>query len=143
LQAKSAEIRRLLGLPADQIRLVLTYSPVRGIGNELSVNSRSMPQIMGAFASYLEVPEAHRKDGSAIPSVETANAGSRVQPVRIRSGKDRPEFAFTAVRYRDHWFWIDDADALSKRALTAVIYFFTLADTGESGSLPLITIPAQ
>ena len=32
---------------------------------------------------------------------------------------------------------------LAKRALTAVMYFFTLADTGDSGRLPLITIPAQ
>ena len=59
---KAAEIRRLLKLPADQQKFVLTYSPVRGAENELAVNSRSMLQIMAAFASYLDVPEAHLKD---------------------------------------------------------------------------------
>ena len=63
---KGAEIRRLLKLPAEQQKFVLTYSPVRGAENELAVNSRSMLQIMQAFASYLDVPEAHLKDHSAV-----------------------------------------------------------------------------
>ena len=50
--------------------------------------------------------------------------------VRIHSGKDKPAAAFAAVRYRDHWFWIDDGDWQTKRALTAVMFFFTLAETG-------------
>lgn len=135
---KTAEIRRLLKLSADQEKFTLIYSPMRGADNELTVNSRSMLQIMQAFASYLDVPEAHLKDRRATPAFE-GTAGS----VRIRSGKDKPPDAFAAVRYRDHWFWIDDGDWLSKRALTAVMFFFTLAETGESGKLPLITIPAQ
>ena len=53
---KAAEIRRLLKLPADQQKFVLTYSPVRGAENELAVNSRSMLQIMTAFATYMDVP---------------------------------------------------------------------------------------
>jgi hypothetical protein len=42
-----------------------------------------------------------------------------------------------------YWYWIDDGDLITKRALTAVIYFFTLAETGGNDKLPLITIPAQ
>ena len=74
---KAAEIRRLLKLPADQQKFVLTYSPVRGAENELAVNSRSMLQIMEAFASYLDVPEAHLKDHSALPAFENAPAAER------------------------------------------------------------------
>ena len=62
---RKLEIRRLLKLPAEQQKYVLTYSPVRGAENELAVNSRSMLQIMAAFASYMDVPEAHLKDHSA------------------------------------------------------------------------------
>ena len=51
--------------------------------------------------------------------------------------------AFAAARYRDHWFWIDDSVWKTKRALTAVMFFFTLAETGSNDKLPLITIPAQ
>ena len=141
---KGAEIRRLLKLPAEQQKFVLTYSPVRGAENELAVNSRSMLQIMQAFASYLDVPEAHLKDRSAWPSLENAPAAeSRQQSVRIHSGKEKPADAFAAVRYRDHWFWVDNGDLQTKRALTVVMFFFTLAETGSPEKLPLITIPAQ
>jgi len=140
---KEAEIRRLLKLPADQQKCVLTYSPVRGAENELAVNSRSMLQIMGAFASYLDVPEAHLKEHRAMPAFENVAPNSRRNGVRIHSGKDKPGAAFAAVRYRDYWFWIDDGDWQTKRALTAVMFFFTLAETGGSEKLPLITIPAQ
>ena len=140
---KTAEIRRLLKLPAEPQKFALTYSPVRGAENELAVNSRSMLQIMGAFASYLDVPEAHLKDHSALPAFENAGPESRQNQVRIHSGKEKPANAFAAVHYHGFWFWIDDGDWQTKRALTAVMFFFTLAETGDSGKLPLITIPAQ
>jgi hypothetical protein len=140
---KSAEIRRLLKLPGDQQKFTLTYSPVRGVENELAVNSRSMLQIMGAFASYLDVPEADLKEHRAQPAFENAAPGTRRDDVRIHSGKQKPAGAFAAVQYRGHWFWIDDGDWKTKRALTAVMFFFTLAETGGNDKLPLITIPAQ
>jgi hypothetical protein len=144
IAAKGEEIRRLLKLPPDQQKFVLTYSPMRGAQDELAVNSRSMLQIMQAFASYLDVPEAHLKDSSAWPSPEHAPAAeSRLQRVRIHSGKDKPAAAFAAVRYRDYWFWVDNGDRQTKRALTVVMFFFTLAETGGPDKLPLITIPAQ
>ena len=140
---KTAEIRRLLKLPAEPQKFSLSYSPVRGAENELAVNSRSMLQIMGAFASYLDVPEAHLKEHSAMAAFENTAPKSRRDAVRIHSGKDKPAAAFAAVRYRDYWFWIDDGDWRTKRALTAAMFFFTLAETGAPEKLPLITIPAQ
>jgi hypothetical protein len=141
--AETAEIRRLLKLPVGQQKFVLTYSPVRGATNELAVNSRSMLQIMIAFASYLDVPEAHLKDHSAVPALAGNGQENRQDTVRIHSGKSKPTSAFAAVYYRDHWFWIDNGDLRTKRALTAIMFFFTLAETGEAERLPLITIPAQ
>jgi len=141
---KGAEIRRLLNLAAEPQKFVLAYSPARGADNELAVNSRSMLQIMTAFASHLDVPEAHLKDHSAWLSVENGpTAEGRQKAPRIHSGKDKPAGAFAAVRYRDYWFWVDNGDLQTKRALTVVMFFFTLADTGSPEKLPLITIPAQ
>jgi hypothetical protein len=140
---KANEIRRLLKMSPDQQKFTLIYSPVRGADNELAVSSRSMLQIMGAFASYLDVPEEDLKAHRAVPAFENAAPESRQNQVRIYSGKEKPADAFVAVRYRNHWFWIDDGDWRTKRALTAVMFFFTIAETGDSGNLPLITIPAQ
>jgi hypothetical protein len=96
------------------------------------VNSRSVLQIMQAFASRVDVPAAHLKDHSAWPSLDNAPGveGQR-QTVRIQSGKEKPANAFAAVRYRDYWFWVDNGDLQSKRSLTIVMFLFTLADTGS------------
>lgn len=122
---------------------MLTYSPVRGTANELAVNSRPMFQIMQAFASYINVPEKDLKEQCALPAIETVAQTGKPPPVQVHSGKEKPADAFAAVHYRDHWFWVDDRDWRTKRALTAVMFFFTLAETGDPGKLPLITIPAQ
>jgi hypothetical protein len=140
---KAAEVRRLLKLPPNQQKFTLTYSPMRGADGELCVNSRSMLQILGAFSSYMDVPEAHLKDHSAVPAFENVPEEHRRQAIHICSGKTKPGNAFVSVQYRDHWFWIDEGDWQAKRALTAVIFFFTLADSGSAERLPLITIPAQ
>src|ERR1035438_1246234 len=87
---KTAEIRRLLKLPAEPQKFSLSYSPVRGAENELAVNSRSMLQIMGAFASYLDVPEAHLKEHSAMAAFENTAPKSRRDARRIHSGKGKP-----------------------------------------------------
>ncbi len=140
---KSAEIRRLLKLPADQQKFVLTYSPMRGAANELAVNSRSMLQILQAFASYVEVPEEHLQAGLTAPCLRARCAGAagrRPDSQRAEKARQTPT---SRCQYRGHWFWVDDSDRLAKRALTAVMFFFTLADTGNAEKLPLVTIPAQ
>jgi hypothetical protein len=97
---------------------------------------------MGAFASYTDVPEQDVKEGRALPSLTSANP-DKTDPVKIKCSKDKPADAFAVVHYRDQWFWIDDRDWKSKRALTAVMFLFTMAETGGNEQLPLITIPAQ
>jgi len=143
LEEKSAEIRRLLKLSPEAVKLVLTYSPMPGGENELAVNSRSMLQIMLAFSSYVDLPAADREAHRATPALEGSAATDPRGGPRIHSGDEKPVDAFAAVHYRGHWFWVDDGDYQTKRALTAVMFFFTLADTGSDGNLPLITIPAQ
>jgi hypothetical protein len=140
---KALEIRRLLKLSPDQQRFVLTYSPMRGADDELAVNSRSMLQIMQAFASYVDVPEPHLKEHSAWPSREPSTSKLERQAVQIHSGREKPNGAFAAVYYRNYWFWVDNSDLQTKRALTVVIFFFTLSENPGDEKLPLITIPAQ
>jgi len=140
---KVTEIRRLLKMPAGPQKFTLRYSPARGADDELTVNSRSMLQIMQAFSSYIDVPEEHLRDHSALPAVTQSAAEMQQGVVRIHSGKERPTNAYAAVRYRDYWFWIDQGDLRTKRALNAVMLFFTLTETGAQEALPLITIPAQ
>jgi len=140
---KISELHRLLKLPPDRQEFVITYSPVRGAEHELAISSRSMLQVMKALASYVEVPEAHLTDQSAIPGFTATNMGNEYHVASIRSGVDKPDDAFIAIQYRGYWFWIDQNDWKTKRALTAVMFFFTLVESSGNENLPLITIPAQ
>jgi hypothetical protein len=63
--------------------------------------------------------------------------------MRIFSATEKPPDTFAAIPYRGHWYWIDDRDLKSKRVFAFMLMLFTLADTGEKESPPLITIPAQ
>jgi hypothetical protein len=140
---KLVEIRRLLKLPEGQQQFNLIYSPVVVGDGDLAVGSRSMLQIMAAMASYADVPESDLKEGRATPSLQTTNSVVNSDPVEIRCSKNKPADAFAAVHYRDQWFWVDDRDWRTKRAFTAIMFLFTLAETGGDEKLPLITIPAQ
>jgi hypothetical protein len=140
---KLGEIRRLLKLPEGQQQFNLVYSPVGGGDGALAVGSRSMLQIMTAMASYADVPESDLKEGRATPSLQTTSSAGNTDPVEIKCSKNKPANAFAAVHYHDQWFWVDDRDWRTKRAFTAVMFLFTLAETGGNEKLPLITIPAQ
>ncbi|MGO4332641.1 hypothetical protein AB4Z48_34460 [Cupriavidus sp. 2TAF22] len=143
IEEKMTEIRRLLRMPLTRQEFILRYSPARGADDELAVNSRSMLQIMSAFSSYLDVPEEHIRDHSALPAVAPGTTERQQGALRIHSGKERPAEPYAAVRYRGYWFWVEQGDLTTKRALAAIMLFFTLADTGSKESQPLITIPAQ
>ena len=140
---KLDEIRRLLRMPQGQHEFKLVYSPVAGEDGELGVGSRSMIQIMMAFASYTEVPESDIKDGRAIPALLSTGSAAKNAPVSIKWSKDKPADAYAAVNYHDHWFWIDDRDWRTKRAFTAIMFMFTMTQNGGEQTLPTITIPAQ
>ncbi len=132
-----AELRRLLRLNPEghEFRLVFAATPAND--TEVAVITRSPLHIMAMMAAYVEVPPEHIAQGRATPGLETAGA------FRVACSRSRPADAFTAVSYRDRWFWIDDRDLKTKRAFALLIMLFSLGETGQREPLPLITIPAQ
>jgi hypothetical protein len=102
-----------------------------------------MLQLMTALASYIDAPQEHLNDHSVMPAFEGAAGQSQGDRLLIRSGNERPMSAYVAIRYRDHWFWIENDDWKTKRAMTAIMFMFTLAEGSSSERLPLVTIPAQ
>jgi hypothetical protein len=67
------------------------------------------------------------------------------QLFRIHSSKQRPDRATVRIRYRDWWFYIDDADAKSKRSFRFLRTFIgmRLADQSAAQRAPVITIPVK
>ena len=61
----------------------------------------------------------------------------------VHSGNEAPADAFVAVRYRGYTFWIDDRDIDSKRVFTFLRMFSSIAETGVTPQVPILTIPAN
>lgn len=138
-------VQKTLNLHAENGEVKLVYGALQTSPNELAVLSRSMLEIMADLSADIEVPAEHVSEGRTYGTAEPlANASPYDPPyVRIHSGATPPGDAFTAVHYRGTWYWISDNDMASKRALTFLLLFFSLAETGVVPEAPVLTIPVQ
>jgi hypothetical protein len=142
--ADIAELRRLLKLDIDATEIRLVFGSTAQDGKELAVQTRSMMHILTTLASQVDVPPEHIAEGRASPGWKEASPeDEKSRFMHVRCSDSSPDDAYAAVKYRDRWFWIDDRDLKSKRAMALMMMFFSLADSGEREPLPLITIPAQ
>ena len=139
LKAQLAEFDRLLGLNPNESEITVTYGLLPKNDTEIALLTRSMLQIMIALAKQVDVPAEHVADGRTIGSVDQT-AERRL--INIHHSVDKPDHAFTAVHYQDHWFWIDNRDFFSKRTFAFLMILFSLTETGGREGLPLVTIPA-
>jgi hypothetical protein len=138
------EFRKLMGMDPDATEFQLVFGASASSDREVAMQTRSLLHILGLIAARADVPAEDIQSGRAAPGIGSVAENSVPQPsLRIRASEEKPKDAFVAVEYRDHWFWIDDRDLVSKRDFSFMMLLFTLADTGEKESLPLITIPAQ
>ena len=58
-------------------------------------------------------------------------------------GNASPPNAYAALRYRDHWFWIDDRDMQSKTLFNVLLLIFSLTETGGPQASPIVTVPVR
>ena len=142
--AAFTEIDELLGLDPEREETNVTYGLIPRSDQEIAMLTRSTLQIMVDLATQIDVPGAHVEDGRTVPSLAPPETGEEPigQLIQVNSGGDRPENAFTAVKYEDHWFWIDKRDYRSKRTFAFLMILFSLTETGGKEGLPLVTIPA-
>ena len=141
IQAKTAEMRELLGLVPGQSAFRLVQSPLRGGPGELAVASRSLMQMMAALSQGVQIPPKHL-ERKLTPPLAGIPAGEEAL-LRVHSGTKEPVGAFVAVPYEGEWFWISNDDWRSKRTFSSMLFLFTLVDSGGEQKLPTITIPAQ
>lgn len=138
------EFRTILNLDEDATEFKLVYSAARTTPNELAIVTRSIVQVMQVMASEVELPIKDVTDGRAVPGHEIfPNTDENTRLIRIHSGIRKPKDAAITVRYRNHWFWVDDRDLKSKRSFNFIMAMFSLSNVDQDGVLPLITIPAQ
>lgn len=138
-------VKSVLGLKIENGEMKLEYGSLQQGPDELAVLSRSMIEVMQELSADIDVPVKDVTDGRTYPTA-TAPAQSPqydMPRVRIESGTTPPADPFTAVSYRGTWYWVSDRDMKSKRSLTFLLLFFSLAETGVVPEAPVLTIPVQ
>jgi hypothetical protein len=137
------ELRQLIGL-SDRNRFRITDRVTNIRDDEISIQTRSVMAMMEFMARGVEVPLAHLQEGRVIDYGLQKADGQVAQgliPFRMRSSQNRPQNVFAAVRFNNHWFYIEHADITSKRALSLIIVLFRLMAPTPAGAAPILTLP--
>ena len=141
--AARQELSDLLGLDPEAREAQVSYGLISGADDEIAMQTRSMLQIMIQLATKIDVPPEHVAEGRTVPTMsagEYAEGYSKL--MNVHYSKERPAEAFTAVKYRGYWYWVDDRDFRTKRTFAFLMILFSLTETGGKEGLPLVTIPA-
>jgi hypothetical protein len=113
----------------------------------LYLNLRSILQIMTFMSKGVCVPIEHVQSGEAPTTIgadgrpfdwTSITAGNFF----IASQKHRPRDAEIAIHYRGYWFFIPKNDVDSRSALAVLEILFSLQESEDVASGPVLTLPA-
>lgn len=136
---KSHRAAEIIGLEEGRDRYRVIYAPFKSGSDTLSIQTRSVIQMLGAMARFIEVPA--EVASFAAPGYDLSQTSKR--PFRVLSGADRPEQSFAQVKYKDYWYWIENSDMESKRVFTLMLFITTLTNQAGGQKAPVLTIPTQ
>jgi hypothetical protein len=136
---KSRRAGEILGLDQNREQFRVIYAPFKTDPDTLTIQTRSVVQMLGAMAGFIDVPPELSTHASAGHNLSTTAS----RPFHVLSGKDRPEESFAAVEYNDYWYWIENTDMASKSVFTLMLFITTLTNTAGSQKAPVLTIPTN
>jgi hypothetical protein len=144
-RALDRRFRELLGLDPTASTFEVTHGPFASNSKEIAIQTRSMMQVLVDMASYIEVPASDIAEGRVYAPARTDEQLRSFPPLmQIHSGLAPPVDAHVGVRYREHWFWIDDRDAKSKLTFNYLMMMFSITETtGSQQAAPVVTVPTR
>jgi hypothetical protein len=136
---KSQRVSEIIGLEPGMDRYQVIYAPFRSSSETLSIQTRSVLQMLTAMAGFIDVPE--ELASFALTGYDLSQTSRR--PFRVLSGPKRPKQSFAQIKYKDYWFWIENTDLLSKGVFTLMLFITTLTNQSGDQRAPVLTIPTQ
>ncbi|MFT3800135.1 MAG: hypothetical protein QM766_02865 [Burkholderiaceae bacterium] len=123
-----------------------TY-PQEGVAT-LDLETRSLLQVLYFVSKGVEVPEAHMSAGLVRSTLNEDGSPfdwhrvtERMFRVQVADGEAPPPTAQVAVRYLDHWFFVDKTDHDSMSTFALMMELSRLELTGNTGPGPTLTLP--
>jgi hypothetical protein len=144
LSEKLAEVRKMLNLEPGRSEFRLTSELSSG-GDRIAVIGRSLLGVAFFLSQTVAAPPQHEQAG--LVTVTQDSAGQRFDwsevtgdLLKIRAQQAAPPDSFARVRYRGHWFYIEDSDLESKSTFSLMLYLLALQAAGEQNLSPLLTV---
>jgi hypothetical protein len=143
IEVLSQDVRKMLGLDPQTTDINVVYGAIPRDNKEIALQTRSLLEVLVDMSSDIEVPAAHvQEQRVSATHVEQTDARGTIPPlIRIQSSREKPVDAFVSIPYRNTYFWIDDRDLRSKKIFSFLMFVFTLVETGDKGTAPIVTIP--
>lgn len=141
------QLREALGLDAALDTFRLTTRSAQRAPNEIVLTGRSLLGALFFLSHNVEPPADHKSRGLVTVAEaredEEGFSWSTVSGslLRIASAESPPTGAFVRIRYRGHWFYIDDADLNSKATFNLLTYLLSLQSAGSEGIDAMLTVP--
>ena len=145
IEALSAEVRKILGLDPQANEFHVVYGAIPRDDQEIAILTRSILEVIIDLSADIEVPAAHVEEKRVVRLMwQKRLRPEKILPlIRIQSSSEKPGDAFVSVPYRNSYFWIDDRDLMSKKIFSFLMFVFTLVETGEKGTAPIVTVPTE
>jgi hypothetical protein len=144
---KVSEYLSLLALPMPSDKseniVIPIYFAVKGKNLDgMAISTRSTFDLIQILRAAIEVPPEHTSAGLAMKYPGRGLAG---KDIHIRAAKDMPKRASMAVKYRNYWFYIDDADMQTKLfyEMVRTLWSVSIAAVTEHRAAPVMTIPVS
>lgn len=136
------ELKTILELDPNASVFRLTTRRVGRAPDEITVQTRSLIQIMAFLAQGVEVPPERRREVALDAELAApADGAERLVPLRVRWSAERPVGAFVAAEHLGGWYAIDADDIQSKRAFNLLVYGFRLLAPERAATAPVLTLP--
>jgi len=135
------ELLRIDARPSEG-RLEIPVQVAAGLpsSEKVVLETASVIAIIRAAGECIDIPESHLQAGFVEPA-----ARDEMHPfIRIRTSRKRPPGQGTvAIRYRDWWYYVDDADPESKQAFLFLrtLLGLRLQQGAKDEGVPVLTIP--
>ncbi len=141
------ELLDLLGLPmrqpgSNRITIPIVRSHDGREEGGIGVTTRSVFDLVEILSAAVEIPERDQRAGAATQFPPMGKVG---QALRIHFSESRPDDAYVAVPLRGGWFYIEDADLVTKRYFRVLTTLWGVAIAAGSGGSPspVLTVPVS
>ena len=142
-----SSLREILGLdPAEATFRLTTRSGAQRDPDEIVLTGRSVLGALFFLSHNVDPPDPHKLRGLVTVLKGKENEDFNWSTVsgnllKISSSESPPPEAFVRIRYRDHWFYIDDSDLNSKATFNLLTYLLALQSAGNEGINAVLTVP--